>query len=962
MAGPWEKYGGGAPAAQSAPARIYGAPPTMTPAQTSSNEIAQANYNLNLKQDARQEQQFQQTQAEKAQEAAAASDQENRARAASKDNLSNDLAKIDAIIADAQDNGGWFETGATGALAGAFPGSPAYSLRSDITTLKAKNAFAGLASLAEQGIKLTPVSNDEIKLAAASIANLDPNTDQATFINNLKATREYYARALQNLVGESNQQVSPLAAARNVADQVVGAAANPQTPPPGGPDTRGGLPVGTPIQFNMDTPEETQGFRLDNDQLSELQAFMAENPQATGAEINAFARGAFRANLGTPEEVQAAADYYRRTGQMPGVSYSRADEMRRAELDAQLAARNQSGGSSAAQLFASGYTGTLADEASGIAGGIGGFLTGGIPGAVEGYQNERDLVRRMDEVGRENVGVAPEIAGAVGSPLGAFTRPTSSVRVAANRGALSGTIFGFGSGEGAAGSALGAVTGGVGGYAAGGALQAGVNALAPRVANALNARSAGRADEYTAGVPVVEAGQRQNIPIRQPDARPALRDDFAALEASPNVGPGIQTQIRRDAEAVQSRLQEVGGTGTPGDKFATGEILQGAVQRFIVKSRNQANALYRRAEQMAGNAVIPPNKAVQAIDAEIAELKASGERTSSGTISYLEDVRADLLQNGGLTIEGLRGLRTNMRGQINQRNLTMTDAERRVIKVLNAASDDISAALPPRAKAAYDGADKFFREKQTFIKDIGQKFIGSRNAPISAENASARFEAMTKNRGDYKRFREMMQRLEPEERADIAATVAEGLGRKGADGVGEFSLSTLATNIDKMSPRAIRELFGEDGAKAIADLRIIARAKADTAGRFNNSSTARVRNREGLKDILLGGFGYTAGGVAGAAAGMATRSIVSRLGDARAARLLMNPDFAKWLKNAPTTANPATINAYFNRLETIGARTPALTADVQAMQQALREAFSVSPGRLAASEDEGNRRPEPPQQ
>jgi hypothetical protein len=545
-----------------------------------------------------------------------------------------------------------------------------------------------------------------------------------------------------------------------------------------------------------------------------------------------------------------------------------------------------------------------------------------------------------------------QFSAALALPLGG----TGSLASVATRGGLYGGGYGFNSSDEpftqrldntAAGAGLGAI-GAAGGNLIGRGLQA--------------ARRDGAAvREVAENADALAAGQRQGVPMRQPDIRPSTRADFAAAEASPGGNPTITRALEGDRQAVQARLQEVGGSGQVRDSFSAGEVVQEAGKRYVARTRSQANALYGRAEQLAGSTQAPPTNAIAAIDRNIAELTETGARTNAGQIRYLEDLKADL-QSGALTIQKLRALRTNMRGQINERSLTGTDAERRVGDVIDAASGDIAGALQgnPQALGAYRTADDFYRQKQDFIKQVVQKFTGPRDNPISAEQAASRLNAMMREGGDSGRFTRMWKELEPEERADLKATFAEALGKGRA---GDFSLAALATNTRKINPNTAREVFGDDGYAALRDLQAIAKAKTDTDGALNRSRTGVVTARQNkFQDILLGAVGGGVGGVPGAMAGMTMRGAADAFSSRRAARLLLNPDFTKWLRQTPSSGNPQVINRHFERLTQVASKEPLFAADAKALQDFLNQSFSQSPGRLAAGENEGNGGPIPPQQ
>lgn len=450
---------------------------------------------------------------------------------------------------------------------------------------------------------------------------------------------------------------------------------------------------------------------------------------------------------------------------------------------------------------------------------------------------------------------------------------------------------------------------------------------------------------------VIAAGQRQGVPIRQPDAIPSRRGDMANVAQTPHGGPMVQAARNADTDAMEARVTGL-SDGTQQDQYAAGQTVQAAANRHKARTMAEADRLYTRAQNLAGDVKVAPKEALQALDGHIAELKAAGENANAGAINYLEGLRADL--GKGLDIQAMQNLRSNMRGQINERSLTGTDTERRVGDVITAMNRDLAEQLPEGAATALDAADQFYRGRMEFIKQVSERFLGPKNNPIAAETAAQRLLSMVNGKGDADRFARMWKELEPAERQDLSATIAASLGRKAN---GEFSLSTLVRSLDPVkgiNPRTARLVFGEDGARAIADLRTIANAKTATQAAMNNSNTGATVTRAagGLKTLMLGAMGYSAGGPAGAVAGAVSRDFLSRLGEQRAARLLLNPDFTKMMKRAPNTANPAAINGWFRQVTKSAAKSQVYAQDVKALQSALAEAFSQSPRAVAASEGE----------
>lgn len=487
--------------------------------------------------------------------------------------------------------------------------------------------------------------------------------------------------------------------------------------------------------------------------------------------------------------------------------------------------------------------------------------------------------------------------------------------------------------------------------------------------NALTRGVTGTPPTDPGGMDVVAAGLRREVPVRGPDVQEASRVRRGVLRTSDKAGQIIRDAEAEDVTAIERAVaRDVAGGGSSAGREGAGTITTEALQRHGKQSRSEAQAWYKRADDAAGGVAVQPRNAVSAIDQEIARLTASGAETNAGTIGYLNKLRRDLSGAGGITIAGLRDQRTNMRANITEANLDMNKTEAMVERILDAASSDIELGLDgdPRALSSYRRADELWRERAQFRKQVTRQLLGPADNPRSPEAVASGMARMA--RDDFGRFKRLWDVLEPEEQTDIAATMAVGLGR---DGQGNFSIARFLTqttgddlgNKATISPQAMRLMFGKEGATAINDLQLLARAKTAAGSETNFSRTGNVVQNvgRGLRGLLLSGLGFSTGGVAGAVVVPAAGSWLKSVGDQRAARLLMNPDFTRWLKAAPNTTDPRVINAHFARLTQSAAKSPIFAGDVKAFQEALSEAFAQSPGRVAAREQEGDRGPEVPQ-
>lgn len=713
------------------------------------------------------------------------------------------------------------------------------------------------------------------------------------------------------------------------------------------------------VQFNIDAPEdpfdrsaylqETYGIAPAQEDL--IVGFW--NAQRGNANLTAQAAREWYQGKGlsppSEEDLAGMVDNAQKGYSFGGIDTRQAEEEYTGQLDQVLGQRGADPESTSGTIGVNTAQGVMMeglDEAHGIGGFLGALVRGNDP--VAGYQAERDLVRR--EVQRsetENPGTAFTSRLGGNALSGGFGfKNVATAGEALIPGAITGGIYGFNAGQGATNSLLGASIGVPTGAAAAAGAQGGINALANRFG-----RHVGPVTQEQLNV--LAAGERMDVPIRQPDVRPEVRGQRGVTLNTERGGPIIRETETADREAFQGAVERnLGGNGNPHPtRESMGDAAQDALDNVRTASGKRIGALYTRAHNAASGVRITPTKAIAAIDQQIAELQAAGPKANKGQIEYLTDIRDDLSRDGGLTIAALRDQRTGMRGQINERNLTHSDAERRVGLVLDAAAEDINAGLAgmPQVRSQFQRADQEWSTRQQFVRQIMEKVTGPENNRRSGSAAATTLENWI--RGDFKRLRRLWTELDPSDREAIQATVVDSLGKNGK---GEFSLNTFLSNVSgrraTISPPVARLMFGDDGARALDDLRTIAQAKVAAASETNNSRTGQTVQSvgRGLRTLLLTWMGFTAGDVTGAVVAPAASSFISRFGERRAARLLMNPDFTGWLKSLPNATNPQAINRQFARLDSIAARSPTMAADISGFRQALMS-FANDNGAVASA-------------
>ena len=716
------------------------------------------------------------------------------------------------------------------------------------------------------------------------------------------------------------------------------------------------------IAFNIDLPgsqtSDITAQRLQPQQEAALAAYLkarSGDASFSPAEYQAFAK-----SLGIEGELQLEpelVDAVRKGEAFPtNIDYSRADEQRRAEAEALMRERGRDERATTGESgFDKGLTLNLSDEISGLIGGVGSAVRG--EGFDSGYDRERDVVRAEQRLSRETKGIAPEIIGGLVSPIGMATR-AKTVGQFVGQGAALGGLAGFGEGEGAGSSAANALLGAGGGAAIGGALS-----QAPRAMNALMQTAPGQkvtnaiaARRPNVDADVIAAGERRNIPIRLPDAVESKRPAMAALEKTRTGAPKVASARAEDINAAQRELQAVVPDGaTPRDNYELGTALQGALTRTNDKAKTATTALYNRVEKMAPGARSDGAQTVAFVDNEIAKLSGAGKRGNSSMIKALQDMRDDIAETG-VSVESLQSLRRSIRQRVQDNNLDPKAGDRMLSLVDEAATKELETALGaanPRAVGAFRSANQSHAERLAFRREVAREFEGTRNSPVDAETAARRLMSKIASKGDEAGFKRTWDTLDDAERNDIAATIVENL----AGGGNEFSFAKLAQNLepDKANYRTLRLVFGKDGAEALKDLQLIARRKTQTQRGLNNSNTGSIVEEKGnaLMDTILTVFGYTQGGILGAVAGGAARGIGEKGANAWRARLLLKPDFTKWLRQTPNSTSPAVIDRHFSRLNRIASREQAFLMDARTLQEYMRTMGSEGVGKAAAVSDNG---------
>jgi hypothetical protein len=692
---------------------------------------------------------------------------------------------------------------------------------------------------------------------------------------------------------------------------------------------------------------------LSDDQKHAYAAFLAANPNPSGDQVGAFLTNLTGKTVPNGEEIAKAIKQGR------GVSTTVQDVTKKQKVD-RLADQymRQGGGAGAAAVVGAADTISMgtSDEFGGALNAFGGALKG--EGSFGDLYDTYTGANREYQSRLRGEHAPSYIGGQIG---GGFLLPTGEVSGAldaAKLGAAYGGAYGAGSAEGGLPQRVsGAVTGAIVGAGAGAAGAA----LAPYAVRLLPSRF--RPSQGMAPA-LADAANAENVDLIRPMVDPKSRAKFGALESDPTAQPIVRGGAENVRGQIEGRVNDLGQGGTPLDTEAAGNIVQQGARAFIQRSKGVANTLYNRARALSGDARFVPQKAIQAVDDQIATLSANKE-TNAGEINFLNGLKNDLSTDGGKTIEELRQLRQSLRGRINEQNLGSTQAEARAAQALDATELDAAANLPAGAASAYRRADTYYRERAVHIDDVLNRFLGGNvdkgQARLSGEQAFARLKSMTSPGGDGRRLGALMRDLEPNERQDIAATIAQSLGRRSPDE--PFSAALFISQTNKLSPSARRTIFGPDGASSIQNLRTLSQALKDAGGDINFSRSTTVANRgaigaaarrfiAGITGLGPAAGGYALGGAEGGLAGLAAGATAAGIGVGRkvlSARAMVNPRVSRWLAESAQASTPAQAKEATRKLSVIIAREPAISHELKPIYDMLENRLQLP---LAANPDQ----------
>ena len=602
-------------------------------------------------------------------------------------------------------------------------------------------------------------------------------------------------------------------------------------------------------------------------------------------------------------------------------------------------------------------------------------------GTYDENMDRQRLINAADEIANPYARMGGELTGAVLTPYGAGARtPAELAKVAAvTSGATEFNQSSAPFAERILPSALAAGTGALMGYGTGKV----VEEAAPFFGNMAERMRGNAAQDMAGDLPpelsrpeFIAAAQRQGVDYLPADLPGANATQIATAITDKTFGSkfiqdGAQKSVNSVQNAVTRTTDNLGGAG---DNVAAGQ----AVQRGVNAWEDAAN---KRVSDLENKIPIKPNQNA-VISNSVGALEDIQSRFSSnpelaGIVNdprlsrYLtalrgrkEDISTGVLDaagnpitktrkfGGALSYQDLRAFRTEVGEMIGRPAFQSDISDKQLRNLYGALTRDIeqtASKVGPQALKAFKVANAYKRGVETRRENVMGMLLGKK-LDMSPEKTFAQIQSWAKAKGgDFAKLSQAVRSLPDEEANAVRATIIDTLG-KSTDGaqnsVGTaFSPSTFATRWNQLSPRAKAVLFQGEHRAALDDIAGLSTAMKN-ADRYNNKSNTGV--------VVGGAFTY---GSTFAnpliTAGVVGSQLLSGV-------ILGSPRVAKWAAALSKKPNQQAMMAHIARLDNIAKAEPVIANDILQLQTRLREAFTGTPEKLAASEPDQKSQSLPP--
>lgn len=341
---------------------------------------------------------------------------------------------------------------------------------------------------------------------------------------------------------------------------------------------------------------------------------------------------------------------------------------------------------------------------------------------------------------------------------------------------------------------------------------------------------------------VVEAAQRIEVPIPRymVDENRITQGLAAGLQNIPGAGDKIAKAAETTTKALgeaADRVRAGFGTGSPA---VAGSYAKDALADWVTTgSKEVAERVYGAVDRFINPQVtseLPATlRAAQAIITRRETSKIPGESAAVKTV--IDGATTP----GGLTYEGVKGLRSFLGEMTPQEMVTQGVKASEVKQLYGAMTQDLRAATfnagGPQALTAFNKANSIFesiaQRRENLTKILGTKGDAAPEAVFSRLLAMAG----SKSSADISRLTQARKAMGAEAWNEVAAAVVARLGR---DPQGEFSIQRFLTAHGNLSPSGRMTLFNSTGrdnlARSLEDIAFVTKQIEEKLKQFSNPS------------------------------------------------------------------------------------------------------------------------------
>lgn len=334
-------------------------------------------------------------------------------------------------------------------------------------------------------------------------------------------------------------------------------------------------------------------------------------------------------------------------------------------------------------------------------------------------------------------------------------------------------------------------------------------------------------------------------------------------------------------------------------------------QRQISSYEKYMSPEQMRSLLMAGQQKIPVKNLLNTInDSQIQDVAAVGSGDTSRVLSRIGNI---IDNEGNISYPRLKTFRSVIGAKLQSPSL-MGDERAALKKIYGGLSEDMKAAVS--ATGGEKGLQAFNKANNAFARsqDLLEKNI---NPLIEAKTPEAVYNlALSGSKQGGSNIKPIMAALNPTQKDFVRGTIVKRMGLQNAglqDETGEaFSPNKFLTEWNKLSPEARKNIFTPDQIKSVDLLNKAISNIKETSKIVNKSNNAPWFSWLGLAGLIFASPLQAASSVAGAKI---------------SAEMFTNPDFIRWLAQAPKVSQKE-IPKYISQLSKIAATNSAISQDI----------------------------------